>query len=123
MTGCICFSIDERAYYAAAGGEAAAGGYAFLARTSCAPCVIGSLRWRPSAASTVELVSDAPVLRQLWPQHACMKKSACCGVIIPGEHGDPKIVPAVIVGVIHEDEIVLTRYAGSYRKDALIAGL
>ena len=35
----------------------------------------------------------------------------------------PKICPAVIVGVIKDDQIILTRYAGrSFRKDALIAG-
>lgn len=35
----------------------------------------------------------------------------------------PKIMPAVIVAVLHEDALILTRYAGrSYRKDALIAG-
>lgn len=35
----------------------------------------------------------------------------------------PKICPAVIVGVIKGDSIILTRYAGrSYTKDALIAG-
>ena len=35
----------------------------------------------------------------------------------------PKICPAVIVAVIHEDKILMTRYAGrSFKKHALIAG-
>jgi len=35
----------------------------------------------------------------------------------------PKICPAVIVGVIHKDKILLTKYAGrAYTKYALIAG-
>ena len=34
----------------------------------------------------------------------------------------PRIMPAVIVGVIHEDAILLTRYRTGYSHNALIAG-
>lgn len=34
----------------------------------------------------------------------------------------PKINPAVIVGVIHDDEILITKYAQGFRHNALIAG-
>lgn len=34
----------------------------------------------------------------------------------------PRIVPAVIVGVIHEDKLLLTKYARGFRPYALVAG-
>lgn len=40
-----------------------------------------------------------------------------------GQMHYPTIAPAIIVGVIHEDKILVTQYAGrNYKKDALIAG-
>ena len=47
-----------------------------------------------------------------------MKSCPSCGNMI-----FPKICPAVIVGVVHDDKILLTRYAGrAYKNYALIAG-
>ena len=42
--------------------------------------------------------------------------SACGNVVYP------RINPAVIVGVRHEDRLLLTRYARGYRRPALVAG-
>ena len=47
-----------------------------------------------------------------------MKSCPSCGNMI-----FPKICPAIIAGVVHDDKILLTRYAGrSYKSYALIAG-
>lgn len=39
-----------------------------------------------------------------------------------GNHIYPKICPAVIVGVVHEDKLLVTRYSRGYGGNALVAG-
>ena len=47
-----------------------------------------------------------------------MMRCACCGNMVY-----PKIAPAVIVGVIHDNKILMTKYSDrEYKKYALIAG-
>lgn len=119
------FSIDERAYYTLLQEvKQLPAGYAFLALN-----VLRTLRDRVAAMAAVSG-------HQLWNWYQTHLFCGSCGRSMRADEKErmlrcdhcgnmvyPKIVPAVIVGVIHEDEIVLTRYAGrSYRKDALIAG-
>lgn len=45
-----------------------------------------------------------------------------CMVCDCGYHSYPRIMPAVIVGVLHEGKILVTRYRNGYAHNALIAG-
>lgn len=49
-------------------------------------------------------------------------ESERCMVCECGYHSYPRIMPAVIVGVINKDKLLLTRYREGYRHNALIAG-
>ena len=45
-----------------------------------------------------------------------------CMVCDCGYHSYPRIMPAVIVGVIHKDRLLITRYRNGYAHNALVAG-
>ena len=52
--------------------------------------------------------------------HSEKERAMCCPVC--GSTVYPRIMPAVIVGVIHGEELLVTRYRVGYRHNALVAG-
>lgn len=127
------FSIDEVTYFLFRGqpGE-------FLSER--ADDVFQGFSWeKPEHMRTAlprEMAFAGVTGMQLSSWYKSRRYCPCCGSVLEhstkermlycpncGQVEYPKICPAVIVGVIHKDKILLTKYAGrAYTKYALIAG-
>ena len=118
------FSIDDKKYHLLLGSfEKECEGYSYLS--------VRSLRENGSGAG----VFAAFTAYHLWKWYSDNRYcGSCAGELVPdkteralkckkcGKLIYPRINPAVIVGVIKNDTILITRYKRGYSHDALIAG-
>lgn len=114
------FSIDDQAFFL---GTAAVAGYGFVsmrALRGCNPkdlCFAGMTAWH--LYNWYDSHRFCGKCGSPMTHHETLRALKCsCGNLV-----FPVIAPAVIVGVIHEDKILVTRYAGrEFKGLALIAG-
>ena len=119
------FSIDGRDYFLALDGAETPQGYELLP--------IRTLRGLPLASNAYLFTVYSAY--HLWRWYAGSRYCGCCGAAMEQDRAEramfcpacrtkvyPRINPAVIVGVINGDRLLLTKYRTGFAHNALVAG-